>query len=637
MKAAGDLTKKTAPPRWVLATRPFGGGAVEQALFLQRTIGNQAVLRLLSQRGSDRGSRPQPSPLAATPLPSAIQAKLVVGPVDDPLEHEADRVADQVVRMVDPVPSISVAPPGINQKCAACEEEEKAQAVQRNLAPSTAVSTREAPAGVHQTLRSSGQPLDVHTRTYFEDRFGYDFSSVRVHTDGGAAASAASIGAAAYTAGADIAFAADRFGPATFEGRRLLAHELTHVVQQSASDRPGASSQSTTVRCQGESDPFRAEITARWPGDSPVHAPPGALAWCKTKFTKAGSFQDLINLVRAAEAALAAAGITSPKDQIHAIRGIFYGTVWSLDYSVERSTTRNEGFQRFTRPSENVATSTPPDVRTALSCGLFDALKDSQDLIDPSGRQVDFGHLIIGLDAREDPTFASNIKYPVQLPIGSIDVDLGGTGTELVTWIGDLGGGAANLATRRATAPTVTATVVFSGSDYGGSINLEGDVAGSVVATSSTTSVTAPNIAAGKQLSDALQDYISPAAPSAAWTTRAKTFLTMNGGTVDATGVLTNRAALIAKFAPKIQEFACNYLASRVKDKHITFDQAKAAADHVIPCAQEVATAFVDALEDSSKTGGKIEAKRFPAASPPSPGACTKQILAGKGASMLGL
>ena len=61
---------------------------------------------------------------------------------------------------------------------------------------------------------------------------------------------------------------------------------------------------------------------------------------------------------------------------------------------------------------------------------------------------------------------------------------------------------------------------------------LEGDVAGSVVATSSTTSVTAPNIVAGKRLSDVLQDYLSPAAPSAAWTTRAKTFLTMNGGTV---------------------------------------------------------------------------------------------------------
>jgi hypothetical protein len=605
-------------------------------------------------------------------MPSIIQAALVVGSVDDPLELEADRIACQVMHIGDRVCSISAARNGIQRKCAACEEEEETQAVQRKTASATTTFACEAPPSVHQTLRSPGRPLDDDTRTYFEDRFGFDFSSIRVHTDGAAAASAASIGAAAYTAGADIAFAAGRFQPATFAGRRLLAHELTHFVQQLTPNRAGAFSQSPIVRRQADSDAFKQGYQDALRGEAshpgplndegmadyergyekgrsesmpgPVAAPgpsqpgaSGAPAPCTTAFTRANSFQELIGLVRAAEAALSSAGITSPKDQIHAIRGVFYGTLWSLDYSVEKSTTRNEGFQRFTRPSENVATSIPPDVRAAFGCGLFDALKNSQDMIDPSGRQVDFGHLVIGLDAREDPALASNIAYPVPLPIGSINVDLGGTGTELVTWIGDLGGGAANLATRRVTTPTVSASAVFSGSDYGGSINLEGDVAGAVVATSSTTSVTAPAIAPGKKLSDVLQDYLSPAAPSAAWTTRARTFLTMNGGTIDATGAVTNRAALIARFAPKIQTFACNYLASRVRDKHITFSQAKAAADHVIPCAQEVATAFVDALEDSSKSGGKVEAKRFPAASPPSPGACTKQIYAGGAASKLGL
>jgi len=540
--------------------------------------------------------------------------------------------------------------------------------------PFAAGSTLEAPAGVHQTLGSSGQPLDAHTRTHFEARLGHDFSAVRVHTDSGAAASAASIGATAYTAGAHIAFAVGRYQPGTSGGQRLLAHELVHVVQQSTAGRPGASSRTPIVRRQYDNSvPFGRGYQDGLKGDAPHPGPlsvdglaaydrgyakgrgermeggtsgpvpgqasasPDAGAACKTPFTKASSFQDLINLVRAAEAALAAGGIASPKDQIHAIRGIFYGTLWSLDYSDQKSTTRNEGFQRFTRPSENVATSVPPDVRTALRCGLFDALQKSQDTVDPSGRHVDFGHLIIGLDAREDPALGSNIKYPVPLPIGSYDVDLGGTGTELVTWVGDLGGAAASLATRRATKPTPSAEV-FSGSDYGGSINLEGDVAGSAAATSSATAVTAPNIAAGKHLSDVLQDYLSPTAPSAAWTTRARTFLTINGGKVDAvTGALTNRAALIGKFAPKLQQFACNYLASRVKDKHITFAQAKAAADHVIPCAVEVATVFVDALEDSSKTGGKIQALRFPPALPSSPGACTTQIYAGGAASGLGL
>jgi hypothetical protein len=553
-----------------------------------------------------------------------VQPKLVLGSPDDPLEHEADRIADQVTRAAEPVPPISAAPPALKRKCIACSEEEKIQPVQRAPASSLTASARELPTEVHRTLRASGHVLDRHTRAAFEGRFGHDFSKVRVHTDTAAAGSAASIGAAAYTVGNDIAFASGQYRPATSEGRWLLAHELTHVVQQSSSAGLGGSPHSQIIRRQAA-----------------AAAPGGAAAGpaCKTTFAKASSFQDLILLLRAAEAALAAAGIRDPKDQIHAIRGVFYGTLWSLDYSVEKSTTRNEGFQRFTRPSENVVTSTPPDIRTTLGCGLFDALKDSQDILDPGGRHLDFGHLVIGVDARADPALASNIKYPVPLPIGSIDVDLGGTGTELVTWLGDLGGGAASLAGRRTIAPAVSASVVFSGSDYGGSINLEGDVAGSVVATSGTAAVTAPNIAAGKHLSDVLQDYLSPGAhsTSAAWATRARTFLTMNGGTVDATGTLTNRAALISKLAPKIQDFACNYLASRVKDKHMTFSQAKDAANHVIPSALEVATTFVDALEDSSKTGSRIEAKRFPPASPPVPGACKAQIYAGGAASTLGL
>ncbi|MGF6414019.1 DUF4157 domain-containing protein [Paraburkholderia sp. MM5482-R1] len=692
-------------------------GSVKQALLLQRNIGNQATLQLMAKRTrrptaetSSRDHRqelaPQNTPVRAVPCdgssdfrgapsfppdrarrlrsssplsafrqPSVIQRKLVIGAFDDPLEHEADLVADRVMGLPKPRPPISAAPRDINRKCSTCEEEEKAETVQRKPSLAAAASTREAPAGVEQALRSSGHPLDIYTRTHFEDRFGYDFSSVRVHTDAGAAASAASIGAAAYTAGADIVFGAGRYQPATSAGRRLLAHELTHVVQQSSSNRLSVSLQSSIVRCQVDSDEFKRGYGDALKGDiphpgplnvdgladydrgyekgrdeymaGPVAAPgpsqPGAVvgtpARCTTMFSKARSFQELIDLVRAAEAALVTSGITSPKDQIHALRGLFYGTLWSLDYSVEQSTTRNEGFQRFTRPSEaNVAMSTPPDVRSALGCGLSDALKNSQDMTDPSGRQVDFGHLIIGLDARGDPALSTNLKHSVPVPVvGSIDVELGGTGTELVTWLGDLGGGAASLAIRRVAAPTVSVSAVFSGSDYGGSINLEGDVAASVVATSNTTAVTAPNIAAGKKLSDVLQDYLSPAAPTATWTTRARAFLTMNGGMVDPSGALTNRAALIALFAPKIQTFACAYLASRVKDKHISFGQAKAAANHVIPCAQEVATAFVDALDYSSRTGGKIEATRFPAASPASPGACTTLIYAGGAASTLGL
>lgn len=77
-------------------------------------------------------------------------------------------------------------------------------------------------------------PLDTETRAFFESRFGQDFSSVRVHADAAAASSASQLNAQAYTAGRDIVFDAGRFAPGTTTGRRLLAHELAHVVQQGA-------------------------------------------------------------------------------------------------------------------------------------------------------------------------------------------------------------------------------------------------------------------------------------------------------------------------------------------------------------------------------------------------------------------
>jgi len=86
---------------------------------------------------------------------------------------------------------------------------------------------------IFDVLRSSGQPLDTQTRSFFEFRLGYDFSDVRVHTDGKAAESACAVDALAYTVGKDIVFKERKYAPETVTGRQLLAHELTHVVQQS--------------------------------------------------------------------------------------------------------------------------------------------------------------------------------------------------------------------------------------------------------------------------------------------------------------------------------------------------------------------------------------------------------------------
>jgi hypothetical protein len=92
-------------------------------------------------------------------------------------------------------------------------------------------SQHTAPSVVGQVLRSPGRPLDDSTRAFMEPRFGHDFGRVRVHTDEHAAESARAVNALAYTVGRDVVFGAGQYRPATAEGRRLLAHELTHVVQ----------------------------------------------------------------------------------------------------------------------------------------------------------------------------------------------------------------------------------------------------------------------------------------------------------------------------------------------------------------------------------------------------------------------
>jgi len=641
------------------------------------------------------------APKAKAPSNGASSG-LRIGEPNDAFEREADRVAEEVMaggraRPEWSLSKVSVGTP-LQRECACggsggasgeCKECKKNTLQRKATGPG---ETGFAPPAVHDVLSSPGWPLDQATRDFFEPRFGHDFSRVRVHADSTASRSAEAVAAQAYTVADDIVFNQRQYSPNSAQGRKLLAHELAHVVQQQ--DRtlaplrrqpldpeeesgparkqkdcverlggcPGTVSggiptcddiASYNRQCRPETGYTGADLNADCPNgfvpecktpetgdqaapqqDQPAKdqtPPPLTSSTCSTPYTQATSFQQLIDLVRAAETRLAAAGIASTKDQIHALRGIYYGTSWSLDYTGtasvkgEASETRNEGFQRFTRPSEPPEKSVPRDVRGILDCGLFDALKASQDVVQPD-RQIDFGHLIIALDARFDPAFASNVTYPYLFK----EVEMGGTGTELVTWLGDLGGGAAKVAIARAARGTESVGIAFSApSDYGGTINLEGDVAGSVIASSSKTSPTPPSIPVGKRLSDALQDYLSPAAAGSAWKTRASTFLGMYGGQLDATGNLTNGTALSAAFAPKIQTFACNYLASRVKDRHIAFDVAKRAADHVIPASEEVAEAFVNALASSAKTGDTIEAKPpFPAAKPAQRGACTEQILA---------
>lgn len=174
---------------------------------------------------------------------AASQSNLQIGPPDDRYEREADAVADRVMRMANPgTGSITPAISALQRLCASCEADDDGPLVQAKPdAPAASPQDHgpTAPPSVQDALNATGLALAPETRAYFEPRFGRDFSAVRVHTDALAAQSARAVQAQAYTVGHDIMFSAGRFAPGTPEGRRLLAHELTHVVQQSTSGDDG--------------------------------------------------------------------------------------------------------------------------------------------------------------------------------------------------------------------------------------------------------------------------------------------------------------------------------------------------------------------------------------------------------------
>lgn len=147
-----------------------------------------------------------------------LQRKLSIGASNDPLEQEADRVADQVLAA--PAHSaVSGTTPSI----------------QRFTGHSTADATT-APPSIDRVLSSSGRPLDKALQQDMGQRFGHDFSRVRVHTGAAAEQSARDVNAQAYTVGHNIVFGKGQLTPESYNGRHLIAHELTHVLQQSRSE-----------------------------------------------------------------------------------------------------------------------------------------------------------------------------------------------------------------------------------------------------------------------------------------------------------------------------------------------------------------------------------------------------------------
>jgi hypothetical protein len=226
------MASHVAPVQPTVAPRPAA----------QQIVRNQAPQGLLQRRcqacaeadekeaaGARRGGH---SPDATTRglFRQRIQPKLQIGEAGDVYEQEADRAAETIMRMSDRDRSV-VSP---------------SQPADRRLA---------------SEMVGAGQPLSESARGFFEPRFGHDFRHVRVHADARAAESARDIDALAYTVGQDIVFGAGQYAPESAGGRNLLAHELTHVVQQTAGAGGGETAQRKLVQQRVPSPALQARWT----------------------------------------------------------------------------------------------------------------------------------------------------------------------------------------------------------------------------------------------------------------------------------------------------------------------------------------------------------------------------------------
>jgi len=215
--------KATEPPASVKPTTSGRGHSqqsseVRSILHLQRTIGNQVVKRML-RTGNE-------IPIQASAA-RAMQTKLVVNTAGYSYEQEADRVSEQIMRMPESRVQRKCACHSSSESTGTCEESGKTRLSLQHMSLDVAgpLAGDSAQPIVHDVLRSLARSLDSRTRA---------FSRVGIHIDSGPSAATGAVQAQAFRVGSDIVFGSGKFAPSTPAGRKLLSHELTHVVQQGA-------------------------------------------------------------------------------------------------------------------------------------------------------------------------------------------------------------------------------------------------------------------------------------------------------------------------------------------------------------------------------------------------------------------
>ena len=217
---------------------------------------------LAKQNSASRAQKPSGSA-------HTVSFGLKIGEANDSFEREAHRMADEVMAAGCAKPSWSFSNLSIRsqlqRKCSCvgsgeCEECKQKGTMQRDAVDSSTPSI--APPIVDEVLKSAGQPLDKATRDFFEPRFGRDFRQVRIHTDDRASLSAKSVAAHAYTVNQHVVFGAGKYAPRDSEGRRLLAHELAHTVQQRSVPLSAVPRAKLRLGATGDSFEHQADVAA---------------------------------------------------------------------------------------------------------------------------------------------------------------------------------------------------------------------------------------------------------------------------------------------------------------------------------------------------------------------------------------
>ncbi|MCB9274968.1 MAG: hypothetical protein H6564_13070 [Lewinellaceae bacterium] len=320
----------------------------------------------------------------------------------------------------------------------------------------------------------------------------------------------------------------------------------------------------------------------------------------------ATSFQDLVNIIREAEDSLINNGYQSIEDRVRILRGIYYGTTWSMDFEQSYgSTLRNAGFKAYL-----CTTSDPINPEQIFGSALYDKLKRSPEVTNGS-MGVDWGHIIIGLEARM--SWCSR-----EIPISFHE----SSGLEITTWIGDIGGGAGMLAYKRVSNPNKRAKDMFSGSsDFGGWINLEGDIAAFLVGRDTNNFDLTPStdLDDDDYIADAVEAYLlpQPATTGSEWHRRGELFLRMLGGNFNNSGQLTNEENLVTGIASEVEDFAENYVivmaVGRNNDNNSSNDvNMYETSKHLAGASKEMTEIFVHTLKNAvSNPNQPVKAQGF--------------------------